>query len=111
MPSCFEIDLQTCRWVYKTNLGWIIITSWMRVEDSVAYLSLESEQPQEFAIVSHRECRRGPFRLVWYTALNVPLVCFHLVGFKTFNGIQTCSYQYEDARGDRWTICPPLTSG
>ena len=53
MPSCYEIDLNACRWVYKTDQGTIIIKSWMSVRDAAACLSIESDAAHEFVIVSH----------------------------------------------------------
>ena len=53
MPSCYEIDLNACRWIYKTDQGTIVIQSWMSLHDAAAYLCIESDVPHEFVIVSH----------------------------------------------------------
>ena len=53
MPSCYEIDLNACRWIYKTEQGTIIVKSWVSAYEAVAFLSIESDMAYEFVIVSH----------------------------------------------------------
>lgn len=53
MPSCYEIGLQACRWIYKTDDGWITVTSWMSAQEPVAWLRMESTTAQTFAILSN----------------------------------------------------------
>ncbi len=53
MPSCYEIDLHTCRWRYKTNQGWIVVNAWVSPEDAAAFLTIESDQTDTFVILSN----------------------------------------------------------
>lgn len=53
MPSCYEIGLNACRWIYKTDQGRIIIKSWMSIHESVAFLSIESDYAHEFVVLNN----------------------------------------------------------
>ncbi|MEX2493602.1 MAG: hypothetical protein WD425_17770, partial [Nitrospirales bacterium] len=53
MPSCFEISLNSCRWRYKTDQGWIVVNAWVSSEEAAAFLSIESDRTDTFVILSN----------------------------------------------------------
>ncbi|MDR4481728.1 MAG: amylo-alpha-1,6-glucosidase [Nitrospirales bacterium] len=53
VPSCYEIGLHSCRWRYKTDQGWIVVDAWVSPEDPAAFVRIESDQPENFVILSN----------------------------------------------------------
>jgi cellobiose phosphorylase len=53
MPSGYEMELSACRWMYKTDHGWIVVRSWLSTEEPVAFLSITSDPVQAFVIVGN----------------------------------------------------------
>ncbi|MGB5055626.1 MAG: amylo-alpha-1,6-glucosidase [Nitrospirales bacterium] len=53
MPSCYEIGLQSCRWRYKTDQGWIVVDAWVSPKDAAAFVRIESDQAETFVILSN----------------------------------------------------------